>query len=165
MIIPGIIISILTFPGVILHEFSHKLFCRMSNVKVIETKYFRFGNPAGYVIHEKPHKFFQTFLISTGPLIFNTLVALILFFIASLFIGVFNGVILWLGISVAMHSFPSKGDAKNLWKETNEHIKNNFFAVLGYPFVIIIFAADILRIVWFDLIYAIFLIKVVTPNF
>ncbi len=46
--------SIVTFPGVIVHEFGHALFCFITRVRVLEICWFRLGDPLGYVIHEKP---------------------------------------------------------------------------------------------------------------
>ena len=63
MIIPGWIISILTFPGVIVHEAAHMLFCRMRGVAVLEACFFRFGNPAGYVVHDEINDFNSAFLV------------------------------------------------------------------------------------------------------
>ena len=48
--IPGIIITWLTFPGVMVHEFAHKLFCRWTKTEVMEVCYFRFGNPVGLLL-------------------------------------------------------------------------------------------------------------------
>ena len=42
MIIPGFIISILTFPGVIVHELAHQICCYICGIKVYEVKYFQF---------------------------------------------------------------------------------------------------------------------------
>lgn len=44
--IPGQLIAALTFPGVIVHEMAHQLFCRLFRVAVLDVCYFRFG-PAG----------------------------------------------------------------------------------------------------------------------
>ena len=55
--LPGFLISILTFPGVIVHEAAHAFFCRKFEAPILEVKYFRFGNPAGYVIHGDPENF------------------------------------------------------------------------------------------------------------
>ncbi len=152
MLIPGILISIATFPGVIVHEFAHKFFCEKTGLRVLEVCYFRFKNPCGYVIHELPKTFFQSFLVSVGPLFLNTVVAMLVFALAK--ITGQNSILLWLGGSIGMHSFPSSGDAKVLWKESNRHVKDNFWAVLGYPFAILIWIASILSIIWFDLFYA-----------
>ena len=51
-IVPGLIISILTFPGVIVHELAHQICCKICGVAVYQVKYFQFQNPCGYVIHE-----------------------------------------------------------------------------------------------------------------
>jgi len=152
MFIPGILITILTFPGVIIHELGHKIFCNLMGVPVLQVKYFRFGNPAGYVIHEPAKKFSQTFMITVGPFIVNTLLSFLTFVIAVLSGG--NYLFLWLGASIGMHSFPSTGDAKSLWSESKRHLKHSAFALIGFPFAILIFIGSILSIFWFDLIYA-----------
>ncbi len=167
MNLTGFLIPILTFPGVIVHEFAHKIFCNLTNVKVKEVKYFRLGNPAGYVIHEAPSTFGQTFMITVGPLIVNTVFALIALFLSRMMIdmGFVFAILLWLGVSIAMHAFPSTGDAKSLWSESKRHLKNNLLALIGFPIAAIIWVASILRIVWFDLIYASFLVVVVNSFF
>jgi len=43
------LIALVTFPGIILHEWAHKFFCDRTGVPVYKTCYFRLGNPAGYV--------------------------------------------------------------------------------------------------------------------
>jgi hypothetical protein len=73
--VPGIVITILTFPGVIVHELAHQLFCRWFKVPVFEVVYFQPKNPAGYVLHEVPQHKWQTILISVGPFFINTLAA------------------------------------------------------------------------------------------
>ena len=153
------IISAITFIGVVFHEYGHKFFCNLTSVKVVKVCYFRFGNPSGYVIHERPKKFAQSFLIAVGPLLSG-------FFFTFLFYAISKSfsweewqkyLFLWLGGSVAVNSFPSGKDAENLWKDTNRHITRNFLAIIGYPFALIIWIANNLRIIWFDLIYAGFL--------
>jgi len=153
MLIPGILISIVTFPGVIIHELAHKIFCELFGVKVHKVCYFRFKSPCGYVIHERPQKFSQIFFITVGSFIVNTLTAILVFILARM--SGETGILLWLGLSIGMHSFPSKGDAKTLWGESNRHIKDDFLAVIGYPFAILIWLSSILSIIWFDLIYAV----------
>ena len=157
--IPGWLISIVTFPGVIAHEVGHVFFCKQFNVKIHKICYFRFGNPSGYVIHDDPNNFKQSFFIDVGPFIVSNTLAIISFVFASLFmtnyeiVGLFLG---WLGLSFAMNSFPSTGDAKALWNVTKKHSeKNKLLKLIGYPFVVIIYIANILSIIWFDLVWAI----------
>src|SRR4051812_18048352 len=115
MFIPGFLISILTFPGVIVHELAHQLFCRWYKVPVFNVVYFQTGNPAGYVVHEKPSTKWQSIMISTGPFVLNTIIGAIIALPAALPVFTFhNGTLLdyfliYLGVSVAMHAFPSTG--------------------------------------------------------
>lgn len=72
--IPGWFVALLTFPGVILHEWAHKSFCDYFRIPVFEVCYFRFGQrESGYVKHGEPKSFSQAFWISTAPLIINSL--------------------------------------------------------------------------------------------
>ena len=51
--IPGFLIAIVTFPGVIVHEAAHLFFCRWFKLEVYDVCFFRVGNPSGYVITRK----------------------------------------------------------------------------------------------------------------
>lgn len=162
MFIPGQIISILTFPGVIIHEWAHKKFCDWNNVRVFDVKYFSFGNPAWYVTHDKPKKYSQIFWISIGPLIINSLLTIVLSFLAvqTQPESFFYFFLLWIAISVGMHSFPSNSDAKNILEASHTSLESGWsiLHILAYPFYGLIMIANLLRIIWFDLWYALFLI-------
>ena len=82
--IPGIVISILTFPGVIVHELAHQLFCRWCKVPVYEVKYFQFKNPNGYVLHEATDDPMKNFLTAMVPVIRNTVLGMIIVIPASI---------------------------------------------------------------------------------
>ncbi len=160
IIIPGWLISILTFPGVIVHEAAHMLFCRLRHVAVLDVCFFRLGNPAGYVIHEPVDDFTSTFLVSVGPFLVNSLLCVLFCFPAFVPFHVFNRsdpltlFQLWLGISIGMHAFPSNQDASNLWSTAGEAARRlNPLAVLSYPLVILIYVANALSVIWFDAIY------------
>ncbi|HKJ78354.1 MAG TPA: hypothetical protein VKA10_02415 [Prolixibacteraceae bacterium] len=159
-------ISAVTFTGVIFHEFGHQIFCFLTGVRVYRVCYFRLGNPAGYVVHEQPKNFTQSFLITVGPLISGTAFALLFFFMAQA-PGAGNwqaAVFIWLGMSVAVNAFPSHTDAKNLWRGSNRHIAGNLFAVIGYPFAALIWLANSLQLVFFDVLFALFLYYLVNPG-
>jgi hypothetical protein len=104
--IPAQLISIATFPGIIVHEAAHLLFCRLRKVAVLDACYFQFGNPAGYVIHENTGNFYTTFLVSMGPFLLNTLLCLIICLPAYMPIKYFNldepfsYFLIWLGVSI-----------------------------------------------------------------
>lgn len=69
--IPGWLIALITFPGVMVHELAHHFFCDLSRVPVFRICYYRVGNPAGYVIHGKTADLRANLLISVGPLFVN----------------------------------------------------------------------------------------------
>ncbi|HEY5747136.1 MAG TPA: hypothetical protein VIU12_13715 [Chryseolinea sp.] len=160
--IPGQLIALATFPGVIVHEFAHMFFCRLRKVAVLDVCYFRFGNPAGYVVHEKTHDFVTTFLISMGPFFVNTLLCLLICLPAYLPIKFFeidhplSFALMWLGVSIGMNAIPSNQDAQNVWEEAKTHAKSgNVLAILSFPIVVVIYIFNALRVVWADLFYGI----------
>src|SRR5579859_7550774 len=111
MIIPGFIISWLTFPGVMVHELAHKIFCHLTGTKVVKVCYFRLGNPAGYVIHERPTSTWKHILIGIGPLFVNSIAGFLVALLALPLKGPYGDsdpyiAVMWLAVSIAMHSFP-----------------------------------------------------------
>jgi hypothetical protein len=160
MIIPGELIALLTFPGVIIHEAAHLLFCKWGRVPVFDVCYFRFGNPAGYVVHERPTNFRTAFLISIGPFIVNSLLCIFICFPAFVPVRIFDKAdpvsyfLLWLGISIGMHAFPSTQDAKVLWQEARRAASHfNPLAIVSLPLVVVIYVANIGSIFWLDFMY------------
>ncbi|MCX6345356.1 MAG: metalloprotease family protein [Armatimonadetes bacterium] len=159
--IPGFVISILTFPGVIMHEMAHQLFCRLFRIAIFDVCYFRFGNPAGYVVHEIPRSAYQNIGISIGPFIVNSVVGAIIAAPAALPIIQFqtgtllDWFLIWLGVSIAMHAFPSTGDANSIWKSLWSKDVPLPAKLLGAPIVMIIFVGAVGSVVWLDLIYGI----------
>ena len=158
--IPGQLVALLTFPGVIIHEAAHLLFCKWGRVAVFDVCFFRVGNPAGYVIHEPPKTFGTSFLISVGPFLVNSLLCIVLCFPAFVPVRIFDQhdpvsyFLLWLGLSIGMHAFPSTGDAKVLWRQARLAAKQlHPLAILSLPLVVVIYAANIGSIFWLDAIY------------
>lgn len=163
-----LLLGVLALPGVVFHELGHYLFCRLAGTRVYQVVYFRFGNPAGYVIHATPRRFRDHFAIVVGPFVVNSLTGFLLFTSVvgkwarpirienvgaqTLLLAV---IAIWLGLSVALQAFPSRGDARSLWEVTNRHVRRgNLLAVVGYPFVGIIYLVNILRRLGLDWIYA-----------
>jgi hypothetical protein len=161
-IIPGELISLATFPGVIVHEAAHLLFCRLRHVAVFDVCFFRVGNPAGYVVHEEPDRFSTAFLITFGPFLVNSLLCMLICFPAFLplrFFGVRHPLsyfLLWLGVSIGMNAFPSIGDASSLMAQAKKAASSfNPLAIVSYPLVWAIYLANVLRVVWLDYLYGI----------
>lgn len=159
--IPGQFIAAATFPGVIVHELAHQIFCRLLKIPVFEVCYFRMENPAGYVIHEKPKEAYKSLLISIGPFIINTILGSIVAAggaISLLNFHSFNLLdffLVWLGVSIAMHAFPSRGDADSIWKALKQKGTNLFLKIIGIPIVGLIYLGSLLSFFWFDLIYGV----------
>jgi hypothetical protein len=162
--IPGFIISWLTFPGVIVHEAAHLFFCRLFGIAVLDVSFFRLATvgPSGYVIHERIKRFWPMFFISCGPFIINSLLCFIICFSVFLPIRFFGlqhfryYLIGWLGLSIGMHAFPSNQDARSLWPMAKDMIKSgNYLAILVFPLVCLVYAANLFSMLWADLIYAV----------
>ena len=158
--IPGVVIAILTFPGVIAHEVAHLLFCRLRRVAVLDACFFRFGNPTGYVIHEPITNFTTAFLVAVGPFLVNSLLCIAICLPAFVPLRVFNQpdvlafVLFWLGISIGMHAFPSKQDALSLWQAAKVSARRlDPLAIVSLPLVVVMYVANILSVVWLDCLY------------
>jgi hypothetical protein len=158
--IPGILVALLTFPGVIVHEAAHMLFCKWRNVVVLDVCFFRFGNPAGYVAHDEIKDFTTSFLVSVGPFIINSLLCILICLPAYVPVKVFglnhplSFVLLWLGVSIGMHAFPSMQDGTCLWNAAKKAAATgNLLAIVSFPLVVLIYAANLLSFFWLDYFY------------
>lgn len=165
--IPGILITLITFPGVIIHELAHAAFCKITGTQIFKICYFRVGNPAGYVIHAVPTNLWKHILIAVGPFIINSAIGIALGVLAhSLHLedrhGDFiSGVFYWLAISIAMHSFPSTGDAKSVWGAIWQKGAPILPRLVGTPLVVIVYIGAIGSIFWLDAIYGVCLVLTV----
>ena len=159
------IYSLITAPGVVLHELGHAIFCIFSGVRIHRIKLFQFGKIAGFVEHEEPHKFYQAVLVSFGPLILNSLVTLLAFsqitlipFNQSSFLHPKILILAWLGIVSGLHAIPSFGDAKTLLSITNTKIWRNPFKILGFPLILLLYFLNLLKRWHIHFLYTAFLI-------
>lgn len=127
-----LIVSLLTFPGVMVHEFAHAWACRKLGIRVVKVCYLRLGNPLGYVLHEQPAYAFQHIMVAVAPFFVSTVAALAVSLLAALLVtspaaaefkdlAVLAGA--WLSFSIALHAFPSSGDGDALWQDvTGSHV-------------------------------------------
>lgn len=164
MIIPGLgfLISIITFPGIMVHEFAHQIFCRILRIPVFRVVYFRVGNPCGYVEHEASEDPLKVFLTSTGPFFVNTLLGIVILTPVAIPIIKFreygnplNLLLAWLGFSILMHAFPSTGNARNMVEYLLKNSQVGILPkILAAPVIGLIYAGAFGSIFWLDLIYA-----------
>ena len=169
MLIPGFLITLITFPGVIVHELAHQLFCRLYKVPVFQVVYIRIGNPAGYVLHEKPQNKWQSMMISIGPFFVNTILGALIALPAALPVytfenaNIFHYVLIYLGVSIAMHAFPSTGDAQSILTAIKDPGTKLLTKIVAYPLIGLIYIGSIGSFIWLDLVYGI-AIAVGLPN-
>ena len=130
--IPGEIIALLTFPGVIMHEISHRLMCDIFKIPVYEVNYFNMGSKTvGYVKHHPTNNLAHTLWVGLAPLFFNSILCMLFTFPfnAALYITgesiptFFNTLLWWVGISLGANAFPSNQDIANALSIVEE---NNF---------------------------------------
>lgn len=159
MLIPGVVISLATFPGVIVHELAHQLFCRLYKVPVFKVVYFQMDNPVGYVMHEQPREKWHGIMISVGPFIVNSIVGAIIALPAVIPVfelndaGPLDILLMYLGISIAMHAFPSTGDAQSILQSIREKDTKPLIKIIGYPIVGLIYLGTLGSFFWLDLLY------------
>jgi hypothetical protein len=124
-----LVLAYLTFPGVIVHEFAHAWACARLGIRVEEVCYLRFGNPMGYVRHERPSSTLRYIMAAVAPFFVATLMAVLFSLCACLLAGsrlppetrdTVTLLAAWLSFSIALHAFPSPGDADALWQDVNE---------------------------------------------
>ncbi len=169
MFIPGFIISFVTFPGVIVHEMAHQLFCRWQRVAVFDVCYFRIGNPAGYVIHERPRTAWQNLLIAIGPFFVNTILGALIALPGAIPVLKFGTgdlldyFFIWLGVSIAMHSFPSTGDARSIRQSLGSAQVSWPARIVATPIVGLIYLGAVGSFIWLDLAYGV-VIALALPN-
>lgn len=122
--IPGWVVAIVTFPGVIVHEIAHRFFCDLFKVRVYRCFYFiPFSEQAGLVLSESTDNLAVSFWIGYGPLFINTFLSLICcfpFYLSHaagaeyiLFPSTFFYIITWVGFSIGIQAIPSSDDMRN----------------------------------------------------
>ena len=129
----SILRSIFYIPGVVTHEMSHHIFCKMFNVKVIKVCYYNFKDSSGYVRHERPKHLYQDVLIAIAPFFLNTFIGSLVAY--PTIINKFSTLGLlslnWpdilriiISISICIQAIPSKSDALSMWNFVGESDTN-----------------------------------------
>lgn len=69
--------------------------------------------------------------------------------------GILFPILMYLAVSIAMHSFPSTGDASSIWHGIWKQPNSILTKVVGTPLVGLIWLGAIGSFVWLDLLYGI----------
>jgi len=155
----GLLIKVLTIPGLVLDAFINKLICNYLKIPVYQVNYFPIiEEKEAAVVHEIPKDFTKTYGIAILPFIIMSCIAIIIFYVGLNFFPDQDILFIWLGVSVAAHSFPFIDIADLLWNKSVAEIKKgNYFAIAGFPLVIVIYIARGLHYFWLDIIYGLLL--------
>lgn len=165
MFVPGSLIALATFPGIVAHEYAHERACRKRGLEVEDTCYFQLASPNGYVKHEQPRQYDDAFWVSLAPFTINTLLAVGFAAVAGVCLcltratgmglfGYATGPPAWLALSLAWHAIPSKDDAENVYEHAKREWHTSWFALLGFPIVAALYVWHYLSYLWFDALYA-----------
>jgi len=159
-----LIVSLVTFPGVVLHEYAHAWACRRLGIRVLKVCYLRLGNPLGYVLHEQPEYAVQHIMVAVAPFFVSTATALTVSLLVSLlaaspmdaeFRDLVTLVGAWLSFSMALHAFPSSGDGDALWKDVTSPGVSFFAKLLLAPVVGLIRICQAGAAVWLHALFAV----------
>ncbi|MFA7061679.1 MAG: metalloprotease family protein [Pedobacter sp.] len=161
------LLSYITFPGVIVHEFAHAWACRRMGIHVHKICYLRLGNPMGYVLHEQPVFVFQHIMVAVAPFFVSTALALAVSLSACVLarsqvfpeirdMGALAAV--WFSFSLALHAFPSNGDADSLWADVKSPDISLFAKLLLVPVVGLIRLAQMGTCLWLDVLFALLVV-------
>jgi hypothetical protein len=69
--------------------------------------------------------------------------------------GPLDYVLIYLGVSIAMHAFPSRGDANVIWEMMKSEGTAWWIKLIGYPVVGLIYLGSIGSFLWLDLAYGV----------
>ncbi len=158
--------ALITFPGVMLYNLIYKLFCHISLIEIKNVEFFAHNYPSGYVEHENPKNIIQSLIIFILPFIFLSFVSILIFSVTYIFkLNIILKIILiWLGMSIAVQSFPDSNVISEIKKNAIKLSEKNFLGYLLYPFYAIFTLFHLLSILGFYILYAVFIYFLVTPE-
>lgn len=159
------IFPILTFPGVMLHEISHAIFCKLFGLQIFRISLFRFGSLSGFIEHEEPRSISSALGVSIGPLIINSTIALALAYYSTFHevTSIWFYIIIWLAFACGVQAFPSDQDAANIVQKNKNLIQEkSALYLITLPFYYLIWLtisySNKLKLFGLDLVYALLLI-------
>lgn len=166
IIIPGEIITLATFPGVIIHESAHRFFCDLFRVPVYEVCYYTpLSTTSGYVIHHPTESLKANFFIALGPLFINSIICIVFTVplmvmskcTAGIYLGSYLEVFLfWIGVSSGIYALPSHIDIDYLMERFKKDLPERFVFIFPIIFLYILKLANYVSIFW--MFYVIFIV-------
>lgn len=116
-----VVLSYILCVGVVVHEAAHQLMCKIFNVKIREVRYFKVESErvgdvehtsiGGHVDCERVESLIVGLFLGFAPLLVNgLLVALIYYFSPVWMESEYHGVLIYLGVALALGARPSRED-------------------------------------------------------
>jgi hypothetical protein len=141
---------ILAAPGIILHETSHYLLCRLAGVKIEEFKLLEVDkrwNVKGHIDTEPiENSFLKPILVAVAPSFINTILACLLITVLPYFTITWTKLLIyWLVASLILGCRPSLHDLATAFKSLFKYPKNSL-RELGYLGIGILFGLTLWRI-------------------
>ncbi len=164
MIVLATLLTILTFPGVVLRVAVQLALCRSFKLAIFEVEFLQLKPPFGYVHYERSERFFEEACVTLLPFLVNS--ALCLLFCGAAFLPLWElkifdplaYVFYWLGLSLGMHALPLRGDLRHFWRVTAAASKRgNPLAILTFPLLALIRLVDLGRLLLADMAYGVVL--------
>lgn len=153
---------IVTFPGTVVHEWGHKKICDQYGLEVTNVVYFQLKNPLGIVEYRGSRTFWQEIGVNIAPLLFNTVVAISIATIGTVFsiqLRLWGLVLIyWLAFSVGTGAFPSHADIDNIWDPILNQWRQDPKMLLAIPLVLLLRLILILKVAYLEAIYGICLV-------
>jgi hypothetical protein len=162
MIILATLLTIVTFPGVVLRVAVQLALCRSFRLAIFEVRFLQLKPPFGYVHYERSERFFEEACVTLVPFLFNS--GLCLLFCAAAYLPLWELKIFdplaylfyWLGLSLGMHALPLRGDLRHFWRVTAAAAKRgNPLAMLTFPLLAAIRLVDLGRVLLADMAYGV----------
>ncbi|MFA5945367.1 MAG: hypothetical protein WC802_00450 [Patescibacteria group bacterium] len=146
-LIPGQLLTMITFPGVLTYELLYLAFSRSAHLQ---------GTPN---TKKLPTNFQQAATVIAGPFVISSMLCFIFAFIAGVgnFQDVSSGIFLYLALCIGMHAFPSNEVNAQVLVIGKKHLSDghqtmhNLASVYYHGMNLF----NILRFFWIDLVYAI----------
>jgi len=169
-LITGLIVAIITFPGVIFRQVAIQLFCCYFQIPVFKVVYFQAWPPGGTVLHEVPDSPWIRLMLIFGPAAANTVLGFLIGAPAVLGLLISDNTIIsslldlfliWLGTSIAVHTFPTLNEAETVTNAMTAAQNPVWVQMMGLPLSAVTYMAAIGKILWLDAIYALVVVIVI----
>ena len=103
-------------------------------------------------------------MIGIGPFFLNTILGVLIALPAAMPVfelgnaNILHYLLIYLGVSIAMHAFPSTGDASSIWKIVQEKDTPFLTKIIAVPVVGLIYLGALGSFFWLDFVYGLVMV-------